>query len=61
MAEKGVTRMPVIERDTHKLLGLVSLEHVLKARARHQEEELRREQTLWLPYFTRSGSTRTES
>jgi CIC family chloride channel protein len=51
MAEEGVTRMPVVERGSTKLLGLVSLEGVLKARARHQENELKRDQTLWLPYF----------
>jgi chloride channel protein, CIC family len=58
MAEKNVTRMPVLQRGTHKLLGIVSLDHVLKARARHMEEEVRREQTLWLPF---SGPPRSES
>ena len=57
MAEKGVTRMPVVEQDG-KLLGVVSLNDLLVARQRHLEEELRREQTLWLPYF---GPTRGES
>jgi CIC family chloride channel protein len=46
MAEKGVTRLPVVERDSHQLLGLVSLDDLLKARSRHLEEERRREQTL---------------
>ena len=46
MAEKGITRLPVVERDSHKLLGLVSLDDLLKARSRHLEEERRREQTL---------------
>jgi chloride channel protein, CIC family len=58
MAEKGVTRMPVIERGSRKFLGMISLEDLLKARYRHLEEEQRREQTLWLPYF---GPTRTTS
>jgi CBS domain-containing protein len=51
MAEKGVTRMPVVERADGKLMGLVSLDDLLKARAHHQEEEIRREKTLWLPFF----------
>jgi CBS domain-containing protein len=63
MAETGVTRMPVVDRDSMKLLGLVSLEGVLKARARHQEDEVKRDQTLWLPYFAppRSASTKEGS
>lgn len=51
MAEKGVTRMPVVQPGTGKFLGLVSLDDLLKARSRHLEEEQRREQTIWLPYF----------
>ncbi len=35
MAEKRVTRMPVVETGTRKFLGLVSLYDLLKARARH--------------------------
>jgi H+/Cl- antiporter ClcA/predicted transcriptional regulator len=58
MAEKGVTRMPVVERGNGQFLGLISLDDLLKARSRHLEEEQRREQTLWLPYF---GSTRAIS
>jgi CIC family chloride channel protein len=46
MAEKGVTRLPVIERATRKVLGLISLGDLLKARARHLEEDRRRERTL---------------
>src|SRR5438552_3917655 len=46
MAEKGFTRMPVVERSTRKFLGLVSLNDLLKARTRHLEEERRRERTL---------------
>jgi chloride channel protein, CIC family len=57
MAQKGVTCMPVIE-PSGRFLGLISLDDLLKARSRHLEEEQRREQTLWLPYF---GPTRTAS
>jgi chloride channel protein, CIC family len=51
MAEKGVTRLPVVQPGNRKFLGLVSLGDLLKARSRHLEEEQRREQTIWLPYF----------
>jgi len=50
MAEKGITRLPVIERDSRKLLGLLSLDDLLKARSRHLEEERHREQTLRFPF-----------
>lgn len=62
MAEKGVTRMPVVEK-SGRFLGLISLDDLLKARSRHLEEEQRREQTLWLPYFgpTRAVSTKSDS
>ena len=39
MAEKGCSRMPVLERATRQFLGLVSLNDLLKARSRHLEEE----------------------
>jgi chloride channel protein, CIC family len=51
MAEKGITRMPVVDRNTRKFLGLVALDDLLKARARHLEEEQRREQVLNLRFF----------
>jgi hypothetical protein len=41
----------VVQPGNGKFLGLVSLDDLLKARSRHLEEEQRREQTLWLPYF----------
>jgi len=50
MAEKGITRMPVIDGETQKLLGLVTLEDLLKARTRHVEEERHREQVIRFPY-----------
>ena len=44
MAETGYTRLPVVSRDSGgTLLGLVSLEDLLKARARNLEAERRRE------------------
>jgi CBS domain-containing protein len=51
MAEKGVTRLPVVQPGNGKFMGLISLDDLLKARSRHLEEEQRREQTIWLPYF----------
>jgi CBS domain containing-hemolysin-like protein len=55
MAEKGLTRMPVVERETGQFLGLVSLDDLLKARARHLEEEVRRERTLKLKFLFPGG------
>ena len=51
MAENGLTRMPVVEPGTRKFLGLVSLNDLLKARARHLEEERRRERPLKLRFL----------
>jgi len=51
MAEKGVTRMPVVERSTGTFLALISLDDLLKARTRHLEEERRREQPLNWRFF----------
>ncbi len=56
MAEKGITRLPVVERNTRKFLGLVSLDDLLKARTRHLEEERRREQVLNLRFFLPGGT-----
>jgi CIC family chloride channel protein len=55
MAEKGFTRMPVVERETRQFLGLVSLDDLLKARTRHLEEERRRERTIKLKFFLPGG------
>jgi CBS domain-containing protein len=60
MAEKGITRLPVIERDSRKLLGLLSLDDLLKARTRHLEEERHREQTLRFPFSGDGASSRTD-
>jgi len=63
MAEKQVTRMPVVEPDTRKFLGLIALDDLLKARGRHLEEEKRREQVLSLRFFLPGGTApdRTET
>jgi CBS domain-containing protein len=47
MAELGITRMPVLDRsEPPALVGLITLKEALKARARHLEEERRRERVL---------------
>ncbi len=61
MAEKGITRMPVVEPSSGRLLGLISLTDLLKARARHLEEERRREQVLSLRFFLPGGQGKHET
>jgi chloride channel protein, CIC family len=61
MAEKGVTRLPVVEPGNRKFLGLISLDDLLKARARHLEEERRREQVLSLKFFLPGGGVQNET
>jgi CIC family chloride channel protein len=63
MAENGITRMPVVDRSSGKLLGIVTLEGLLKARTRHLEEERHRVQLLgWRNFIgTRTESFRTDS
>jgi chloride channel protein, CIC family len=47
MAETGVTRMPVVEDNgSQRLLGIVTLEDLLKARVRNLEDERRRKRVL---------------
>ena len=47
MAEKGFTRMPVVENEeSRKLVGIISLEDLLRARVRDLEEERHRERVL---------------
>jgi chloride channel protein, CIC family len=52
MAETGLTRMPVVDRDDpNKLVGMISLTDLLRARTRNLEEERRRERVLRLRLF----------
>ena len=52
MAETGFTRFPVVERDDPKqLVGMISLNDLLKARVRNLEEERRRERVLRMRLF----------
>ncbi|MBV8731436.1 MAG: chloride channel protein [Acidobacteriia bacterium] len=53
MAETGFTRMPVIERLTGRLAGMISLRDLLMARVRSLHEERQREQVLRLRLPTR--------
>jgi len=47
MAESGLTRFPVVERDgLRRLVGMVSLDDLLKARAHNLDAERRRERIL---------------
>jgi CBS domain-containing protein len=49
MAETGFTRLPVVDADDERrLLGMVSLDDLLRARSRNLEEERTRERTLRL-------------
>src|SRR5262249_10639390 len=57
MAESGFTRMPVVEPDSGKLLCLVALDDLLKARSRHQEEEQRRDRPLKLRFLLPGSDT----
>jgi CBS domain-containing protein len=48
MAETGLTRFPVVETGTGKLVGMVSLHDLLLARVRNLNEERHRERVLQL-------------
>jgi H+/Cl- antiporter ClcA len=63
MAESGYTRLPVVEREhPDQLLGVVSLQDLLKARVRSLDEERHRERVLKLSllFTPRSSGTRRE-
>ncbi len=52
MADTGYTRFPVVERENPRhLVGIVSLQDLLKARSRNLDEERRRERVLHLHLF----------
>jgi CBS domain-containing protein len=47
MAESGVTRLPVVEsRNVRRLVGMISLSDLLRARAQNLEEERARDTVL---------------
>jgi H+/Cl- antiporter ClcA len=48
MAETGFTRMPVVENESGKLVGMISLHDLLLARVRNLNEERHRERLLLL-------------
>src|SRR5579871_3589514 len=58
MAETGLTRLPVVERDSGRLLGLLALQDLLKARLHALHEERRRERVLRLRFPRRPQSSR---
>lgn len=57
MAETGFTRMPVVENDNGKLVGMISLDDLLLARVRNLNEERHRERRpitfFWEKYWKR--------
>jgi chloride channel protein, CIC family len=61
MAETGLTRFPVVSRDERRLIGIVALTDLLKARALNLDAEKRRERVLGaritLPFGKSSRST----
>jgi H+/Cl- antiporter ClcA len=54
MAETGFTRMPVIDSESDKLAGMISLDDLLLARVRNLNEERHRECVLQLRFPVRS-------
>jgi H+/Cl- antiporter ClcA/CBS domain-containing protein len=58
MAETGLTRFPVVDRDNGQLAGMISLDDLLLARVRYLREERHREQVLRLR-FPFGGSSET--
>jgi H+/Cl- antiporter ClcA len=61
MAETGLTRFPVVERGSRKLVGMVSLTDLLKARVANLEAEQRREHVGPLHLFFPQASRRSEA
>ncbi len=54
MAETGLTRMPVVDSESRKLVGMISLDDLLMARVRSLNEERHRERLLELRFPFRS-------
>jgi CIC family chloride channel protein len=46
MAQTGLTRFPVVERERRRLVGMIALTDLLKARALNLDAEQRRERVL---------------
>jgi CBS domain-containing protein len=61
MAETGFTRLPVVDADSDKLAGMISLRNLLLARVRNLNEERQRERVLRLRLpFGRPAAARSE-
>ena len=60
MVETGFRRMPVIDSDEGRLLGMVSLDDLLSARSRNLEEERARERVLRLRMPIRQAKSRQQ-
>jgi chloride channel protein, CIC family len=59
MAETGFTRLPVVDRTTGQdLEGMLALSDLLRARARHLEQEQQRERVLRLRRLIPAGARR---
>jgi chloride channel protein, CIC family len=58
MAESGLTRFPVVERGTRRLVGMIGLTDLLKARTVNLEAERRRERVLKVHIAVPFGSSR---
>ena len=57
MAETGYTRLPVVEQSQpDRLLGMISLSDLLKARRHHLEEERHRDRPLQIAFLYRKPS-----
>lgn len=54
VAETCLTRFPIVDRETHRLIGRIALDDLLQARARNLDAERRRERVLRiaLPRFS---------
>jgi H+/Cl- antiporter ClcA len=58
MAKTGFTRLPVVTLEfPRRVIGMISLADLLKARAQHLEVEQRREQVFPLPFAAADGET----